>query len=154
MTGNYDCEAVAYAGGYLHLFTKDQLNKHGRDNIYHFRVPAAPGDYEAELIDSLHLPRRVVTAAAIDTVRKQLVMTAYTFKMQLGIIPTSAASLITIDGYENDRYLTGKLHRQNLSWGPPTQYEAVDFLDDDWLYVASEGTVVRPRAVAKKKRRR
>ncbi|NJC27409.1 glycoside hydrolase family protein [Neolewinella antarctica] len=151
---NYDCEAMVYQGGYLHLFTKDQLGGKKQFNIYHFRVPASPGDYAAELIDSLYLPRRVVTAAALDSVNKQLVLTSYSFKMVLGIIPTSAASLITISDYPAGRFLSGDLRRQNLSWGAPTQFEAVDFLDDKWLYVFSEGTVVRRRAVGKLKRRK
>ena len=152
--GNYDCEAVVYQGGYLHLFTKDQLFGKGQFYTKHYRVPAQPGNYEAELIDSLYLPRRVVTAAAVDSIRGELVLTAYNFKMLLGLWPSGAASLITITDYPAGRFLRGKVRRRNLSWCIPTQFEAVDFYDERWLYVASEGTRIRKHAVGKRKRRR
>jgi hypothetical protein len=152
--GNPDCEAMVWQGGYLHLFTKDQLFGKGRFYTYHYRLPAAPGRYEATLIDSLFLPRRVVTAAALDTVRRELVLTAYNFKMLAGIWPSGAASLITISEYPDDDFLRGRVHRRNLSWFWPTQFEAVDFFDEDWLYVGSEGTRLRKHAVGKRKRRR
>jgi hypothetical protein len=152
--GNYDCEAMAYQGGYLHLFTKDQLFGRGNFITYHFRVPTAPGDYVAELIDSLRIPRRVVTAAAIDSVRRELVVTAYSFKMLAGFWPSSSASLITISDYPDGRFLQGQVKRRNLSWFVPTQFEAIDFYDQRWLYVASEGTRLRKQAVGKRKGRR
>ncbi|MEM6771206.1 MAG: hypothetical protein AAF597_11535 [Bacteroidota bacterium] len=152
--GNYDCEAMVYQSGYLHLFTKDQLFGKGRFYTKHFRLPATPGNYEAELVDSLYLPRRVVTAAAVDSVRGELVLTAYNFKMLLGFWPSGAASLITITDYPEGRFLRGNVRRRNLSWFIPTQFEAVDFYDERWLYVASEGTRIRKHAVGKRKRRR
>lgn len=152
--GNYDCEAVVYQSGYLHLFTKDQLFGKGQFYTKHYRVPAQPGTYEAELIDSLYLPRRVVTAAALDSITGELLLTAYNFKMLLGFWPSGAASLITITDYPEGRFLKGKVRRRNLSWFIPTQFEAVDFYDERWLYVASEGTKIRKHAVGKRKRRR
>lgn len=152
--GNYDCEAMAYQGGYLHLFTKDQLFGRGNFTTYHFRVLATPGEHLAELVDSLRIPRRVVTAAALDSVRGELVLTAYSFKMLAGFWPSSAASLITISGYPEGRFLGGRVKRRNLSWFVPTQFEAVDCYNERWLYVASEGTRLRKRAVAKRKGRR
>lgn len=152
--GNPDCEAMVYHEGNLHLFTKDQLFGKGRYYTYHFRLPATPGHYEAVLVDSLYLPRRVVTAAALDPVRRELVLTAYNFKFLAGFWPSGAASLITIKDYPKDNFLRGKVQRRNLSWFWPTQFEAIDFYDDTWLYVASEGTRLRKHAVGKRKRRR
>lgn len=152
--GNPDCEAMVWQGGFLHLFTKDQLFGKGRYYTYHYRLPAIPGRHEASLIDSLYLPRRVVTAAALDTVRGELVLTAYNFKFLAGFWPSGAASLITITNYPKDNFLRGQVRRRNLSWFWPTQFEAVDFYDEDWLYVASEGTRLRKHAVGKRKRRR
>ncbi len=154
VAGNYDCEALAYQGGYLHLFTKDQLMGRGNFMTYHFRVPAQPGTYVAELRDSLRLPRRVVTAAAIDSVRGELVLTAYNFRMLAGFLPSSGASLITLRDYPAGQFLQGRVRRRNLSWLVPTQFEAVDFYDAQWLYVASEGTRLRKHALARRKRRR
>lgn len=151
--GNHNCEAMVYHAGFLHLFTKDLIGRKSNYYTYHFRVPAVPGSYEAVLVDSLYLPGRVVTAAALDAEARQLVLTAYTFNLSLGFFPNGAASLITISDYPEDHFLAGKVKRENLSWGVPTQFEAVDFLDDHWLYVVSEATAIRPFAVAKLKRR-
>lgn len=152
--GVYDCEAMIYQNGRLHLFTKDRLSGRKRYTTYHFRLAARPGVQIAELVDSLHLPRRVVTAAALDSVRRELVLTAYNFKWFAGFWPTGSASLITLSDYPEGRFLRGRIHRKNLSWWLPTQFEAVDFYNEKWLYVASEGTLLRPRATAKRKRRR
>ncbi|MEL7162398.1 MAG: hypothetical protein AAFN92_16690 [Bacteroidota bacterium] len=154
VSGNYDCEAMIYLREELHLFTKDQAFGRGANTTYHFRLPATPGTYVAELVDSLRIPRRIVTAAAFDTTRNELVMTAYSFKRWAGFWPASAASLITITDFPEGRFLRGKVRRRNLAWGIPTQFEAVAFFDDRWLYVASEGNKVRKHAVAKRKRRR
>jgi hypothetical protein len=151
--GNYDCEAMVHHDGQLHLFTKDQLFGKGRYYTYHYRLPALPGTYVAALVDSLYLPRRVVTAAALDAERGELVLTAYNFKFLAGFWPSGAASLITIKDYPEGLFLRGKVKRRNLSWFIPTQFEAVDFYDERWLYVGSEGTKVRKHAVGKRKRR-
>ena len=152
--GNYDCEAMIWHNDTLHLFTKDQLFGKGAYITYHYRLPAAPGRYVAELVDSLRLPRRVVTAAAFDAERGELVLTAYNFKFLAGFWPSGAASLITIAGFPAGRFLRGKVRRRNLSWFWPTQFEAVDFYDERWLYVGSEGTRLRKHAVGKRKGRR
>lgn len=151
--GNYDCEAVVFQSGVLHLFTKDQVFGRGQFYAYHFRVPAIPGEYTAELVDSLYLPRRVITAAAVDSVRGELVLTAYNFNFLVGKLPTGSASLITLSDYPEGRFFQGEAKRRNLSWAWPTQFEAVGFYDERWLYVASEATRLRKRAVAKRKRR-
>ncbi len=154
VAGNYDCEAAFWYRDSLHLFTKDQLMGRGQFYVYHFRLPARPGNHVAELVDSLYLPRRVVTAAAIDTVANEVVLTAYNFRFLLGFLPSSGASLITLREYPDGLFLSGTVKRRNLSWLVPTQFEAVDFYDARYLYVASEGTKIRKHAVAKRKRRR
>ena len=142
------------ADGQLHLFTKDML--FGERNYYvkHFRLPARPGTYVAELVDSLYLPRRVVTGAALDHASGELYLVAYNFKRVLGFLPSGSASIITLSDYAADRYLSGQLRRRNLSWAWPTQHEAVAIYDDTYIYVAAEATKVRGRAVARRVRRR
>jgi hypothetical protein len=152
--GNYNCEAMVFADDYLHLFTKDILFGDRPWMTYHYRLPARPGRHVAELVDSLRIPRRVVTAAALDRERGELVLTAYTFQRALGFLPSGSASLITIKDFPKGRFLRGKLRRRNISWTWPTQFEAVDFYDDRWLYVASEANRVRKHALARRKRRR
>ncbi|THH39494.1 hypothetical protein [Neolewinella litorea] len=151
--GNYDCEAMVASNGYLHLFTKDILYKERPFYIYHFRLPAAPGAYTAELVDSLYLPRRVITGAALDRESRQLYLVSYNYRRLLGFFPTGAASLITLSDYVNDRFFTGDLKRRNLAWALPTQHEAVGIYDDEYLYIAAEATHIRRHAMARRIRR-
>lgn len=151
--GNYNCEAMVEADGQLHLFTKAELRGERDYYLYHFRLPAEPGTYVAELVDSLYLPRRVVTGAALDKDKRELFLVAYNFKMLLGKLPTSAASLVKLSEYEGDRFLSGKVSRRNISWAIPTQHEAVAIYDDEYLYVGAEATRIRRHAIGRRVRR-
>ncbi|WP_116127864.1 hypothetical protein [Lewinella sp. IMCC34183] len=151
--GNYNCEAMVVADGSLHLFTKDVLLDERPFYIHHFRLPARPGTYVAEHVDSLYLPRRVITGAALDRERRELYLVAYNFRNLLGFLPSGAASLITITDYEGDHFLGGRVKRKNLAWAVPTQHEAIAIYDDDYLYIAAEATRVRRHAIARRIRR-
>jgi hypothetical protein len=152
--GNYDCEALVVWKDSLHLFTKDLLGGDRSFTLRHFRLPARPGTYEAELVDSLYLPRRVVTGAALDKDGSHLYLVSYNFRMLLGFLPTSSASLITLTDFPEGRFLQGKLRRRNIAWGIPTQHEAVAVYDEDYLYVGAEATKIRRRAIARRLKRR
>ncbi|WP_116106196.1 hypothetical protein [Lewinella sp. IMCC34191] len=151
--GNYNCEAMVFLDGQLHLFTKDVLSGDRPFYIKHFRLPATPGNHEAKLVDSLYLPRRVITGATLDREKKELYLVAYNFRVLLGFIPSGAASLITISGYPGDEFFKGNIERRNISWAVPTQHEAVAIYDDRYLYIAAEATAIRRRAIARRIRR-
>lgn len=150
---NYDCEALVAENGILHLFTKDMLFGERAFYVKHFRLPSKPGTYEAQLVDSLYLPRRVVTGAALDRKKRELYLVAYNFKKLLGFWPSSAASLVKVSGYAGDRYFGGKVKRRNISCFWPTQHEAVA-LTDRYVYVGAEATRVRKHAIARRLKRR
>ena len=151
--GNYNCEAMVAADGYLHLFTKDVLGRERPFYIHHFRLPARPGTYVAEPVDSLYLPRRVITGAALDAERGTLYLVAYNFRVLLGFLPVGGASLLELTDYPEGRFLRGKLRRRNLAWAIPTQQEAVAVYDDRYLYVAAEATAIRRHATVRRVRR-
>lgn len=151
--GNYDCEAIVFANNQLHLFTKALAGRRKSYWAYHFRLPAEPGKYEAELVDSLYLPRRVITAACLDSERQELVLTAYNYKRVFGFFPAVASSLISITDYPEGRFFEGKIERRNLSWAVPTQYEAVDFYDDRYLYIATERTKMKKQGLRRVRRK-
>jgi hypothetical protein len=149
--GNFDTEAFFFHRDSLHMFTKGWLN--AKDyRTYHYALPATPGTYVAELRDSLDLRRRVVTAAAIDPATGTVAFTTYLFRFWAKFVPLSAASLYTLSDYPTGHYLRGQLRRKRLACILPTQYEAVDFVGEDFLYAATERTPVR-RAGAKRIRR-
>ena len=151
--GNYNCEAMVASDGYLHLFTKDVLGPDRPFYIYHFRLPARPGTHVAEAVDSLYLPRRVVTGAALDRATGTLYLVAYNYRRLLGLLPSSAASVITLRDYPGDRFFSGTLRRRNLAWAIPTQHEAIAVYDADYLYVGAEATRIRSRAIGRRIRR-
>lgn len=150
--GNYDTEAFFFHRDSLHLFTKGWLNVKDY-RTYHYALPAEPGDYVAELRDSLDLRRRVVTAAAIDPKTEKVVFTTYLFRFWAKFLPVSGATVYTLEDYPTGHYLRGQLRRKRIACILPTQYEAVDFAGEQFIYVATERTPVK-RASAKRIRRK
>jgi hypothetical protein len=147
---NYDMEAFFWLNDSLHLFSKNRLQK-GNYHTKHYVLPAVPGEYVAQLRDSIFLRKRVITGAAISPDRKTVALVGYNFKRCLGFIPSSAASLFLFTDFDGSNFLQGKMKRKCLSFLLATQYEAVDFVDNDWLYVASEKTVIIPPRVKRKR---
>ncbi len=146
--GNYDTEAFFFANDSLHLFTKDLLPS-SQFLTRHFVVPAQPGQYVAQLRDSLVLRKRVVTAAAIDS-EGNVAITAYYFHFWLGFLPMSAATVYLFTDYPAGQYLQGRLHKRKLSCLFPTQYESVDFWRD-YLLTATERTPLNRQKMKRKK---
>lgn len=56
----FDCEAVIYDNGYLHLFTKDWVSS---SKTVHYRVPATPGTYTATRLEEFNTGGLLITAA-------------------------------------------------------------------------------------------
>ncbi|MCB0675860.1 MAG: hypothetical protein KDC30_04210, partial [Saprospiraceae bacterium] len=73
---------------------------------------------------------------------------AYHFRLFLGFIPSSKANVFFLEDYPAGHFLQGKVRRKGI---PPyfiaTQWESVDFMNPDAVYVASERTLfIRPKA--------
>ncbi|MCB0641428.1 MAG: hypothetical protein KDC44_07295 [Phaeodactylibacter sp.] len=144
---NFDMEGFFWHQDSLHLFSKNKL-WYGNYFTKHYELPARPGTYTAELRDSLYLKNRVVTGATISEDGETVVLVSYYFKKWLGFLPTSRASIFVFRDFEDGQYLKGHKEKQVI---PPffiaTQYESVDFLNKDAVYVGSEKTLfIRPRA--------
>ncbi|MEM9835334.1 MAG: hypothetical protein AAF828_02455 [Bacteroidota bacterium] len=151
--GNYDCEAMVFYQNHLHLFTKALPGVQGQYWTYHFRIPATAGTYEATIVDSLYLPRRVITGASLDAKNGELLLVGYNYKKWLGFFPVVASSLFSLRNFSDDRFFTGQLKRRNVSWGLPIQYESIDYYNDQFLYLATEKVKGRKRAFLKRKKR-
>lgn len=150
---NFDMEAMFWYGDTLHLFSKNRLQK-GSYYTKHYTLPAAPGTYTARLRDSIYLRKRVVTGAAISPDGKAVALVAYDYRRWLGIFPTSAASVFVFTDFPQHRFLQGDMDRRRISCIFATQYEAVDFIDDEWVYVASERTIFIPPRVKRRQVRK
>ena len=141
---NFDMEAFFWYADSLHLFSKNKLVK-GNYFTKHYRLPARPGTYTADLQDSLYLKKRVITGAAVSPDGRRVALVAYNFKRFLGFIPTSAASVLWFDDFSGTKFLQGTMHKVNLACLLATQYESIDFEDNDRVIVASERTVIIPQ---------
>lgn len=144
---NFDLEAFFWWNDSLHLFSKNTL-KGGNFYTKHYVLPDSPGNHVAELRDSLFLKKRVVTAAAISDDGQTVALLAYHFRLFLGFIPSSKANVFFLEDYPAGHFLQGKVRRKGI---PPyfiaTQWESVDFMNPDAVYVASERTLfIRPKA--------
>lgn len=143
---HYNVEAFFWHRDSLHLFTKGDLP---RDFItHHFVLPDRPGYHQAQWRDSLQLPRRVVTAAAISADGSQIALLSYYYNRLLGFIPRSMASVFVLDHFPEGHYLRGRLRHRRISRLIATQYESLDYLPRSHaLLVASEKTLfIKPRA--------
>lgn len=146
---NFDMEAFFWLNDSLHLFSKNRLQK-GNYYCKHYVLAADMHDQTAQLRDSVLIRKRVITGAAISPDRKTVALIGYNFKLFLGFIPTSAASMFVITSFPGTDFFKGKVERRSLSCIVATQYEAVDFIDNDRVYVASEKTLFIPPKVKRK----
>lgn len=141
---NFNMEGFFFHEGMLHLFSKNAIGR-GTDITRHYTLPAIPGSYQAELVDSLYLKDRVVTAAAISPDGKKVAILTYTFGLILGIFPKSKTSLFIFEEFPEGRFLQGTMATYRIRrWPMPDQYEAVDFWDNETVIIASEKTLNKP----------
>ena len=139
---NFNMEGFFWANDTLHLFTKNQI-RYGTDVTRHYVLTDEPGTQQAILIDSLYLKDRVVTAAALSPQGDRVALVAYTYGRILGIFPKSRASLFIFSDFPGLHYLQGHMDTYRLWSWPASQYEAVDFLNNDTVLVGSEAVVFR-----------
>ncbi len=139
---NFDCEAFFWYRDSLHLFSKSRLGT-GVYKTRHYVLPDEPGDYEALLCDSLTLPKRVVTAAALSPDGQTVALLSYYFKIVLGIIPVTRTTVFLFRDFPDSHFLKGSVERIRVpKFIAPTQYEALDFYNDEYLVLGSEKTVL------------
>lgn len=138
---NFNMEGFFWANDSLYLFTKNRIGR-GTDVTRQYVLPDQPGRYAATLVDSLQLDDRVVTAAAMSPDGTKAALVAYTFRVKP--IPRSQATLYIFTDFPAGRYLQGTMTSYPLrSWPWLTQYEAVDFWDNDTVIVGSEAAGLR-----------
>ncbi len=137
---NFDMEGFFWYNDSLHLFSKNRLIQ-GNYHAKHYTLPARPGRYVAQLRDSLYLPKRVVTAAAISPDGKTVALLSYFFRRTLDFIPKTRTTIWLLTDFPASNFLKGNLRKQKVKKClVPTQFESLDFIDNQSVYVASERT--------------
>lgn len=76
-THRFDCEAFLFSEGKLHLFTK---NRESEDTDHHV-LPAEPGDYSTELVETLQVDM-LVTGATIHPTNGKVILLGYKLPLQ------------------------------------------------------------------------
>jgi hypothetical protein len=125
---NFDSEALIYFKDYLYLFSK---NRGGSlCNVY--KIPSKSGNYTVKIIDSFNI-KGLITGAAIAPSNNRIILTGY---------DKDANSFIyTLEGFNNDRFFTGKSSRIILgTFEKIGQIEGVVFEDENTIFISSEKT--------------
>ena len=134
----FDMEAFFWHEGKLHLFSKDHY-RYGRAICKHYVLPATPGQQVLILKSSIKLSDKVVTAAAISEDGKTVALLAYRFQKFLGVFPWASARVFYFRDFEGDDFLHGKRYSKKVPYFlMGAQYEALDFLNNQTLYLATE----------------
>lgn len=134
----FDMEAFFWWNDTLHLFSKNRLLK-GNYLTRHYTLPAQPGEYIVTLTDSIHLHRRVVTGSAIRADGSQVAMVSYFYKLILGFIPITRTTVFLWEDFPSGQFLQGRRKEIKVrSCIFPTQYESIDYWNDNTLLIASE----------------
>ena len=145
---HYDVEALFWHADSIHLFTKSRMAR-GHLPTYHYVLPLTSSALAIPVLrDSVLLRKRVVTAAAIEPTSGRVALLAYYYTpRRWGIFPYSAANVFVFDGWVDNRFLRGTLRSKRISCLLATQYESLDFLTPDRVWVASEKTLfIRAKA--------
>ncbi len=141
---NFDMEGFVFFNDSLHLFSKNRVSA-GNYYTKHYVLPAKPGIYTAQLRDSLLLPKRVVTGAAISPDGKTVALLSYFYNFSLGFIPKSRTTVFFLFGFPGTDFTKGQIRKKRIAHGfRPSQFEAIDFTPDGNVIIASEKTPVYP----------
>lgn len=150
---NFNCEAMVFYRDSLHLFSKNSF----KGNFYtkHYVLPATPGNYVAELRDSICIKNRVVTGAALSRDGKTLALTGYIIGKKWGLLPYTKANVFFFSDFEGSDFLHGQQKRKRLpKFLIARQYESVTQWEDDCWMVANEGRKPQFQAVWRVKKSR
>ncbi|MBK8489757.1 MAG: hypothetical protein IPL49_02345 [Saprospirales bacterium] len=141
---NFDMEAMFWFQDSLHLFSKNNAKK-GNSYAKHYVLPAQPGQYAAELRDSVFLKKRFVSGAAISPGEDKVALLSLRFQRILGFIPFSRVTIFVFSDFHGSDFLHGDMKRRGIRpYLYALQYEAIDFVDEETLVVGSEKTSIIP----------
>lgn len=127
---NFDCEAFFYHRDHLYLFTKDR----GKNELVKvYKVPAKPGSYVAQAIDSIQIST-MITAADISPDGKKMALLGY-------------GNIYLFDIQGTDDFFSGK--KYCIPFEKTGQAEALVFINNtDFIFTNEGGKIFK--AVEKK----
>lgn len=137
---NFDTEAFFWQNNRLHLFSKSALGN-GNFTTRRYTLSDKPGTQTARLHSDYFFKKRVITSAAVSADGKKVALLSYHFKFFLGFFPVSKTSVFVLSDFPADDYFKGKIEKYKIkNCLFPSQYESVDFVNENKLIVVSERT--------------
>ncbi len=130
---NYDCEAMLWARDNLYLFSKNK----GNNYVKVYRLPDQPGEYKAQIVDTLHLSLQI-TGADISPDEQFVTLLSY-----------GKVLLYRADFDEEDILRLTPFHCKQFS--KSGQSEAIAFVNKDNLVITNEKGSVFWMSLAKGK---
>ncbi|MDO8898321.1 MAG: T9SS type A sorting domain-containing protein, partial [Bacteroidales bacterium] len=130
---NFDIEGIIWHNDSIVMFTKNRSTPlDGYCKMY--KIPAMAGNYTAKLIDSLYLGNTNnearVTAAAIRHETGELVL-------------LTRARILSFQQYTGGNFFNGEMIIYPFA-ELPGQAEAIDFVNDNVVYITEEGSSNQP----------
>lgn len=133
---NFDAEASFWYQDSLYIFSKNRGDS--LTNLY--RLGDMPGIQIAKKIGSINLTDRMTTAAALSPDQKTLALLAYEFKGKF------KSTLYVFRDFTPGNFCDGKMERIKL---PGRQFEALDFWDNETLFLGAEKTPIHKAVLGK-----
>lgn len=135
---NFDMEAFVFFNDSLHLFSKHRFR--GDFVCKHYVLPARPGSFTAQLVESRVIPDRVITGAALNSDGSVLALTGYNVGIRWGFLPRTRASAMFFSSFSGSRFLGGELSVKRLpKFLFARQFESVVYACNNTWLVANEG---------------
>jgi hypothetical protein len=123
----FDAESILYMNDNLYIFTKSRVkHDYGKTSLY--KIPAVKGNHEAKLIGKYENCSNMdcwITGASISEDNTKVALV------------TSNTILLFTD-FENDKFFEGKQTKIDLGFS--SQKEAVDFMDNNTLFISDESS--------------
>jgi hypothetical protein len=135
----YNAEAIAFYDSNIHLFTKSDPETAGYIT-HHYIVPVLPGIFTSKLMESMVLPERVVTSASVSPDGNYLALLGYNYKKVLGLFPKSETSVFVFPITNKNYFFDQPYKEYEVKSKGATQYEALEWLNNNTLIVGSEKT--------------
>ena len=123
---NFDIESLIYKEEYLYLFTRNRSrNFDGVTKVY--KLPALPGNFEAELIDEYYvcddLNTCAITGAAISSDGKTIAL-------------LTTNKVLLLSNFKEEKFFSGDITTYETGYN--SQKEGVAFKNDSTLYLVDE----------------
>lgn len=125
----FDCEAMIYFDGHIHLFTKQWTSK----STTHYRIPADPGSHQAQKLNTYDASF-LITGASINPTKDEIMLLGYNTSLN-----DFNSYFLRLNDFQGDNFFSGNKRKISLgSLFSTGQVEAISYIDNQIGFVGSE----------------